>query len=155
MRSLADSQEFAHTLLPVARTATATGSSVDTGSDSDARTVLFDIGLWTDGTHEFTFERKTEEAAGFTEMVAAEFNDKDGVLETVGDGNSVIVLDGSNDNDFFQIDLLTTDEIIRVVQTVTGGPVTGLVSAVVIQNGHPLRVAGGSANPGDAAGLLA
>ncbi len=155
MRSLADSQEFEHTLLPAARTATATGSSVDTGSDSDARTVLLDIGLWTDGTHEFTFERKTEEAAGFTEMTAAELNDKDGVLETVGDGNSLIVLDGTNDNSFFQIDLLTTDEITRVVQTVTGGPATGLVSSAVIQNGHPLRVAGGSANPGDAAGLLA
>lgn len=155
MRSLSDSQEFAHTLLPAARTATATGSSIDTGADSDARTVLFDIGLWVDGTHEFTFERKTEEAAGFTEMEAAELNDKDGVLETVGDGNSLIILDASNDNSFFQIDLLTTDEIIRVVQTVTGGPATGLVSGVIVQNGHPLRVAGGQANPGDAAGLLA
>jgi len=153
MRSLVDSQELAQSLPPAVRVATATGAIVESGADSDARTALIDAGLWTNGTHKFTFERSLLGSV-FIEMEAEELHDKDGSLDSV-DLNSVNIVDGTNDNQYHQIDLLTTDPFIQIKTTVSGASGEGLLAGASIQNGHPLRTAGGEANPGDAAGLLA
>lgn len=152
MLSLSDSQNLAQSLPPAARAASANGAGVQTGDESFARTALVDLGLWSDGTHKFTFEKSTD-GSNWTEMTVDELNDRDDALDPV-DENSINVVDANNDNQMAQIDLLTVDDHVRAVTSVSGAS-TGLVSGVTIQNGHLLRTAGGRANPGAADGLLA
>lgn len=151
MRSLPDNQDFAVSLAPAARTATANGTAVQTGADSDARCAILDIGLWTDGTHKFTFDKSTD-GSTWTEMTASELDDPGSQLDT-SDENSVNVTSLATDNKVVQIGLLTTDEYTRVTVTVTASPSTGLVAGAIIQNGHPKRFAGGAGNPATASGI--
>lgn len=149
MHSLVDNQELAQSLAPAARTATANGTAVQSGADAYARAAILDVGLWTDGTHKFTFDRSTD-GSTWTEMVAAELGDPAAALDTT-DLNSVNITSAATDNVIHQIDLLTTDEYVRVTVTVSGSPSTGLVASGKIQTGHPLRFAGDN-NPMGASG---
>jgi len=143
-QSLPDNLDFATSLDKIARTVTANGTSVDTGQDHFARMSQLDLGAWTDGTHKFTWQ-ESPNGTDWTTLTAAQLDDIGGVLDSV-DLNSVNVVDATGDDTIIEMGLLVTERFVRVVQTVTGGPATGLVSGVIITSGLK-RYAGGDGQP--------
>ena len=150
MRDVTNNETLNQTLAPAARTVTATGTTVDTGRDGYARAANFVLGLWTDGVNTFTFEDSPDDSA-WTAMVAAKLDFPVGLVAGVESGASIIIDAAAEDNVSFSVGLLSTQRYVRVVQTVSGGPGTGLVSGVDIVTGN-LRAAGNAGQPMTSAG---
>lgn len=132
---------FRHTLKPAARTATATGTTV-TMKDGDKCDIIFDLGTWTDGVHTFSVESAPSTAAGaagtFAPVPVADLYDRTGILN----GSGHLVVDAAPEDDaIITISYVGGDDWIRVVQTITGSPATGMVAGVVIAV-HLLRAVG-------------
>lgn len=133
--------QFRQTLKPAARTATATGTTVSM-KDGDKCDVLFDLGTWTDGVHTFEIQVAPSQADGtagtFAAAPVADLYDRDGIL----DGSGHLVVDAAPEDDkIVAISYIGGADWIRVVDTVTGSPVTGMVAGVMIAM-HLLRTVG-------------
>ncbi len=148
--SLPDNLDFATSLDKIARTVTANGASIDTGQEHFARMSQLDLGAWTDGTHKFTWQ-ESPNGTDWTTLTAAQLDDIGGALDS-GDLNSVNVVDATGDDTIIEIGLLVTERFVRGVQTITGGPATGLVSGVIITSGMK-RYAGGAGQPMSSTGF--
>lgn len=139
--SLPDNETLNQSLAPAARTVTATGATVDSGRDGYAREAVIDAGAWTDGVHTFTFEDSPDDS-NWTALVAAELDDPAGLLS-----GATIVIDAADEDDvLIHIGLLSAERYTRIVQTISGGPGTGLVSGAYVVTGN-LRPAGGAGQP--------
>ena len=145
--SLPDNEILQQSLPPAARTVTATGATIDTGRDGYARMAVLDLGLFVDGVHTFTFEDSPDDTV-FTPLPVIELDDQEGKLT----GNTVVVDAVEDDNTLVKIGLLSVERFVRIVQTITGGPATGLVSGASIVTGN-LRAAGGVGQPISVAGI--
>lgn len=140
--STPDNQEVDVLLDKIARTATATSAWFQTGRDHFKRSTIVQLGAHTDGTHILTFEVSNDGSAVLKVLDATELDDEDGALTT----NTITVTDGSRDDTLIEIGILHFAEFFRVVDTVSGGPATGLVSGVeLISSGK--RDAGGAGSP--------
>ena len=139
------------TLAPAARTATANGSSVRSGREGYPRAAHFHLGLYTDGTHTFTFE-DSPDGSSWTALTASQLAFPSGLATGVEVGASIVIDNVAEDNTSFKVGLLSEEDYTRVVHTVAGGPSTGLVSGVDIETGPPLRAAGGAGQPMSASG---
>jgi hypothetical protein len=151
MRSILDNQAFEVSLDKIARTVSADGTAIDTGTDHFQRMLLFDFGAWTDGTHKWTIQSRQLSTDSWVALTAEELDDPEGALDTV-DLNSINVIDATKDDSLFELGALTPDRFIRAVVTVSGGPSTGQVAgATAISAGK--RYAGGQGQPMDQAGI--
>ena len=147
MSSLPDNDRFDQSLDKIARTATASGAAADTGREFFVREAIIDVGTWTDGDHTFTFEERPTTAAAWVALTADQLDDPAGALTAA----ALVIDDGTEDDTIIQIGLLATERFTRVVQTVAGGPATGLVSGANIHSSDA-RHAGGLGDPMSAAG---
>ena len=112
-------------LSPIAITSTTDLTGTDLQGFQSACFVL-DAGLWVDGTHTFLPQESTDNAAWTT--VAA--GNLDGSLPAT-------ILGVTNDNQVYKVGYRGNLRYIRVLNTVTAGPGTGLVMGVSILRGHP------------------
>ena len=102
----------------IARTATATGASVDNGRDGYARMAQFDLGVWTDGTHHFSFE-ESKLGSIWVVLPARQLSSKEVALAGP-DSNEIRVVDDTLDNTIVQVDMLNVERFIRIVDTIAG-----------------------------------
>jgi hypothetical protein len=118
---------------PVAVTATA--NSADIGlrqAPNYHQTALLAIvaGLWTDGTHTFKVQEADDDGAGapdtWGDVAAADLQGTAPVIDGLDDDNTVHL-----------VEYIGEKEWVRVVNTVTDSPATGLVYGVVAILGDP------------------
>jgi hypothetical protein len=122
----------ASTIRPQAATATVTGETVDLAG-YDAATVVLDVGAWTDGTHTFSVEEAEDDGAGSPDTWAA-------VADADLDGTEPVVDGAADDDTIVAIGYWGTARFLRVVNTVTAAPATGLVFAATVIRGAPRRL---------------
>lgn len=89
--------------------------------------ILVDAGLWTDGTHTFSIEDSDDDSV-FTAVAA-----------TLLQGTAPVILGLTNDNKIHQIGYLGTKRYVKILNTVTAGPSTGLVYGTAVIKGFPRR----------------
>ena len=122
----------ASTIRPQAATATVTGSTVDL-KGYDAATVILDVGAWTDGTHTFSAEEAEDDGTGSPDTWAA-------VADADLDGTEPVVDGATDDDTVVAIGYRGNARFLRVVNTITGSPATGLVFAATVVRGAPRRL---------------
>ena len=109
---------------PIAVTATTDITGTDLQGYESACFLII-LGLWVDGTHTFTCQESSDNATWTT--VAA--GDLDGTAPTVSGV--------TNDNTSTKIGYRGSARYIRILNTVTASPSTGLVMGSMILRGHP------------------
>ena len=119
MREIHNSIITTNSLNPAARTTSANGSSADLQGYEGAE-IIVTAGLWTDGTHVFTLEESTNDSS-FTDVATAEIIGTEPTIDA-----------GAEDNMTYRFGYVGDARYIRVVQTITGSPGTGLISGAVI-----------------------
>jgi len=148
--SIQDNQQVDTLLDKIARTATATSAWLRTGHTHFERALNLNLGAWTDGVHTYTAEVSNDGSAVLkvldeTELVSSVDTD-------VSVDGEVIVSDATRDDSILHLDVLHYAEYFRIVQTVTGGPGTGLVSGAEAISAGP-RHAGGQGQPASILGM--
>lgn len=111
-------------LVPAARTATASGSSADLKGYHSAYAII-EAGAWTDGTHTFSLQESDDDST-FTDVADADLQ-----------GTEPVVSSGAGASQIYELGYLGSKRYLRVRQAVTGSPATGMVSAASIVRGHP------------------
>lgn len=124
-KDLRSNVDVANSLLPAARAATGTGSTVDL-VDYDSAVVAFVPGAWTDGTHTPSIQQSTD---GTTF----------GTTGTADLQGSFTAISGTAGTTAIQrVGYIGSARYIRVLQTVAAGT-TGMLSSAVVLRGHPNR----------------
>jgi hypothetical protein len=122
-RQLSSSISVVETLAPAARTTTASGTGVDLAGYESA-TVVIHAGDWTDGVHAPAIQDSDDDIT----YTAADAAHVVGSLAAVsGEGS---------DDQVYVAAYVGPSRFIRVVQTVTGSPGTGLISSALVIRGH-------------------
>lgn len=109
-------------LSPAARTATASGVSVDrvvNGGMQEA-VVVISTGTITDGTHTFALEDSADGTTGWTAVPASALQ---GSMPAVG---------VADDDTVFEVGVRMTRQFLRVTVTVAGATVGGVHGAVIV-----------------------
>lgn len=111
-------------LAPAARTTSVSGAIADLRG-YNAVLVVIHAGNWTDGSHAFEI-RDGDDITTFTAV-------DDAYLI----GTEPTVTSDANDDLIYHIGYIGVRRYLRVVCTITGAPITGLVAGVVILRGVP------------------
>lgn len=123
IRDLKNNLSVAQSLAPAARTASANGTGVDLlGKRKDAVAVLFDIGLFTDGSFTLSVEESDDDSS-YSAVAAADLE------------GSLSVVDGTDDDNTTQIvGYKGTKRYIRakVAEGSSPSPSTGLVIGAAV-----------------------
>ena len=119
------------TLAPAVRTATASGTGVDLMGYEGAL-VLVHMGDWTDGSHAFEIQESDDD--GDTDAYSAV---ADADLVGASATPEPTVSDETGDDRIVAIAYIGGARYIRVVQTVTGSPSTGLAGGALVVRGYP------------------
>ena len=104
---------------PIAVTATASSAAIDMASHNEC-IILLNTGLWVDGTNTFTLEESDASGSGYTTVAAA---------DRAGDTDPVI-LGVTNDNTLYKFVYTGSKRYVRLTNTVTASPATGLVYGI-------------------------
>jgi hypothetical protein len=124
MKDLHHDMSGVQSLAPAARTASANGTGVDLRGYEGAL-VLVDAGAYTDGAHAFTLEESDDDST-YTDVAAAD------IL-----GSEPTIDDAAEDNMVYTFGYRGGKRYVRVVQTVTGSPSTGLIAGAAVLRGRP------------------
>jgi hypothetical protein len=122
-KQMSASISVASSLYPAARTTTASGTGVDL-SGYESATVVVQAGAWTDGQMAHAIYESDDDDT----YTAADAADVVGTLATVSGAGS--------DEQVSVVGYVGDKRYIKVVQTITGSPSTGLVSSAVVIRGH-------------------
>ncbi|WP_353641328.1 hypothetical protein [Mesorhizobium sp. WSM2239] len=122
MKDTKSALNFAHSLEPAARAASANGAGVDLRGYNSALAQVV-VGVWTDGTHTPELE-ESDDNSSWSDVAAADLN------------GSFTVIDGADDDaQTFKVGYKGNKRYIRAVTTVAGAT-TGAVYGVVIIRSH-------------------
>mgnify|MGYP003393764469 CR=1 FL=1 len=123
LRDIENRISVAQSLAPAARTATATGSTVDLQGVNSAM-VVFNFGTWTDGTHTPSLQHSADNSV----FVTCDTNSLNGAF--------VAVSSGAGSNTIQKIGYTGGFRYVRAVMTIAGAT-TGAVANAVVLRGHP------------------
>ncbi|MGD2159185.1 MAG: hypothetical protein PVG32_20075 [Anaerolineales bacterium] len=126
MNDIYNNVSLAESLAPAARTSSENGAGVSMQGYNGAL-VIIHAGNWTDGTHAFEVQESDDDVT-YTAVADADLQ-----------GSEPTVSDDNTDDQIYKIGYVGDEDYIRVVQTVTGTPATGLVSGVAILRGFPRK----------------
>lgn len=121
MRDLKNVIDFATSLAPAARTATANGTGVDLSGYNGA-VVFFYTGTITDGTHTPKLQESVDNSA-FTDVAAADL-----------EGTLAALASSTNQEAGYK----GTKRYVRAVSTVAGATTGGVYSAIIVR-GHAMK----------------
>lgn len=124
-RDMYNSQVAVQLTAPQAITATEDPANGVDLQGFEGALIQIDAGLWTDGTHTFSVEDSDDDSA-YSAVAAAQLQ-----------GTPPVILGLTNDNKVHQIGYLGFKRYVKVVNTVTAGPSTGLVYGVSVIKGYP------------------
>ena len=113
----------ATSLLPAARTSSASGTAIDLQGKESA-VVIFHAGVCTDGTHVFSVQESDTTTDG------------DFAAATAIQGTAPTVTGTNNDELIAKVGYVGTKRYIRARVVVSGGPSTGLVASAIVVTGH-------------------
>ena len=114
-----------HMLSPIAVTATNTPTATDLKGFNSAQ-IHLNAGLWTDATHTFNLQESADPSSNFTDVAAADMIGSEPVIDSTADDNAVFVLN-----------YIGNKRYIRLVNTVTGSPSSGMIYGITVLKSNP------------------
>ena len=114
-----------HMLSPIAVTATNTPTGIDLKGFNSAQ-IQLNAGLWTDATHTFNLQESASLSTGYTDVADADKIGDEPVIDSTDDDNAVFVMNYIGNKRF-----------IRLVNTVTGSPSSGMIYGITVLKSNP------------------
>jgi hypothetical protein len=121
-RDVSSEHNLAHSIAPVAITATTTGSAVDLMGYNGA-TVFISAGVWTDGTHTFTITECATSGGSYTAVGASDR----GTLPAAISGTAAA-------SQAYRVPYTGSLRYVKVLDTVVSGTAGMVVSASVVRS---------------------
>lgn len=122
MKDIYSALNFAQSLAPAARTASANGTGVDLRGYNSALVVI-DSGAYTDGTHTPKLQ-ESDDNSSFSDVAAGDLN-----------GSFTAIAASGQQNQLFKVGYKGVKRYVRVVMTVAGAT-TGAIYGAAIIRGH-------------------
>jgi hypothetical protein len=113
----------AHSIVPAAKTATATGSAVDLVG-FDAAVAVISSGVITDGTHTPKLQESDASGSGFADVAAGDLSGAFTAMATGG---------GNGGSAIQEVGYLGAKRYIKVVVTVSGATTGGVYGASIVK----------------------
>ena len=113
-----------HMLSPIAVTATNTPTGIDLQGFNSAQ-IHVNAGLWTDATHTFNLQDSADNST-FADVAANQMIGSEPVIDSAADDNAVFVLN-----------YIGNKRYIRLVNTVTGSPSSGMIYGITVLKSNP------------------